>query len=260
MRQNSGLAHCIKSNRHWDYCGNYQEMVGLHLGDCFEIIPLIPDKSIDMILTDPPYEFISKDPIGGGFMKNENKKHLVNIKESFGMSFNPENFLNSIKRIMKKYNLYVFTNKNLLCKYIDFAESNDYKWDILVWLKPNPVPIFNGHYLIDKEYIVYIRETGATFNTNLNYNNYFTYYFHPVGGGSKDTKHPTEKQIGLITRFAMISSNIDDIVLDPFMGSGTTGVACKNLKRRFIGIEKDEKYFEIAKRRIENHKPQENLF
>jgi len=58
----------------------------------------------------------------------------------------------------------------------------------------------------------------------------------------------------------MISSNIDDIVLDPFMGSGTTGVACKNLKRRFIGIEKDEKYFEIAKRRIENHKPQENLF
>lgn len=229
---------------------SYKNGIDIYNDDSFNVMNGMPDNSIDLIVTDPPYDFISKSPIGGGFMTNENKKHLVNIDKTFGMSFNPDKFLINAKRVMKRFNLYVFTNKNLLCKYIDFAESNDYSWDILVWLKPNPVPIFNNHYLIDKEYIVYIRETGATFNTNLGYNNYFTYYKHPIGGGSKDTNHPTKKPIGLIKRFIMVSSNEGDLILDPFAGSGTTLIACNDLNRRCIGIEINSKYCDIAIKRL----------
>lgn len=67
----------------------------------------------------------------------------------------------------------------------------------------------------------------------------------------KNRFHSTQKPLDLITRLVLASSNEDDIILDPFMGSGTTGVACKNLNRNFIGIELDENYFNIAKDRIE---------
>jgi len=226
------------------------ELNKIYQGDCLQIIKNIDDKSIDLIVTDPPYEYISKSPYGGGFMSNENKKHLVAIRDSFGMSFNPKDFLQSIQRIMKKFNLYIYTNKSLLTEYINFAEDNKYKWEIIVWLKTNPVPIFNGHYLIDKEYILYIKEAGATFNSNLGYDNYFTYFFHPIGRVGKVTNHPTEKSIEPIKRFIRISSNENDLILDPFCGSGTTLVATKRLNRNYIGIELEPKYVEIANRRI----------
>ena len=73
------------------------------------------------------------------------------------------------------------------------------------------------------------------------------------------TPHPTQKPEGLIETLVKGYSNEGDLILDPFLGSGTTGIACLNLNRRFIGIEKDIKYFEIAKKRIENHKKQRDL-
>lgn len=68
----------------------------------------------------------------------------------------------------------------------------------------------------------------------------------------KDKIHPTQKPVELITELLLNSTNANDTVIDIFMGSGSTGVACKNTNRNFIGIEKDEKYFNIAKERIEN--------
>ena len=226
------------------------QLNNIYNGDCIEIMKEIDDKSVDLIITDPPYEFISKSPYGGGFMSNENKKHLIAIDNSFGMSFNPKDFLQSIQRIMKKFNLYIYTNKSLLAEYINFAEVNNYKWEIIVWLKPNPVPTFKGHYLIDKEYILYIKETGATFNSDLGYHNYFTYFSHPIGRANKVTNHPTEKFINPIKKFIQISSNENALILDPFMGSGTTCMATKQLKRNFIGIEINQEYCKMAYERI----------
>jgi DNA modification methylase len=225
-------------------------------GDCLEVMKGIPDKSVDLVLTDPPYEFISKDPVGGGFMKNENKKHFVRINESFGMSFNPEKFLIEIQRICKKFSAYIFTNKELLKQYIKFAEKNKYIWDLLIWAKPNPVPIFNNHFLIDKEYIFYTREKGAIFNSTLCYKRYFTVKQYPIG--TKKTTHPTEKPIIFIEDFIEISSNKNDIILDPYLGSGTTAVACKELGRRYIGIEISPEYCDMANKRL--RKISERLF
>ena len=235
--------------------------------DCLEIIggEQIQDKSIDLLLTDPPYEFISKNPRGWWFMSKENKKHLDNIDNSFWMSYNPKQFLELIKSKMKVFNAYIFTNKNLLLDYISFAEQNWYKRDILLRLKNNPVPINNWHYLIDKEYCIYIKEKWAYFNSDLWYHNYFTYETHSIGKKEKydiDWKmlsHPTQKPIDMIERIIKISSKEWDTILDPYLWSWTTAVACKKLNRNYIWIELDENYIKIANKRLQEHN-QNSLF
>jgi len=217
-------------------------------GDCLEFMKTMPDKSVDLLFADPPYEYINKNSQNGGFIIKNNKQYFQKIYRSFGMSFNPTEFLSLLPRIMKKFNCYIWTNKNLLKDYILFAEKNDYKWDILLWLKPNPVPCQNSHYLPDKEYCVYIHQLGAYFNPKLGYERYRTFYFYPIG--KKETTHPTEKPLSIITNFIEISSNIDDIVFDPFAGSFTTAVACANLNRQFIGCEINKEFYDIGKERI----------
>lgn len=224
------------------------EINKVHCWDCLELMKEIPDKSVDLVLTDPPYEFISKNPKWWWFMKQEHKKHLDQLNESFGMSFNPQPFLKFIQQKLKKFNAYIFTNKSLLLDYIQFAEQNGYKRELLLWVKDNPVPIFNWHYLIDKEYIVYIKEQGSTFNSKLWYENYFTYMKYPIW--TREFDHPTVKPKGIIKKIMLISSKDWDIVLDPFLWSWTTAVACKELGRNFIGIEKEQKYVDISNKRL----------
>ena len=218
--------------------------------DCIDILRggWIADKTIDLLCTDPPYEFISKNPQGWWFMKKENKKHLEELNESFWMSYNPSEFLELIKSKLKVFNAYIRTNKTLVPRYIEFAEKNWYKREILLWLKSNPVPTNNWHYLIDKEYCIYIKESWATFNSDLWYKNYFTYETYPIG--SRKYNHPTVKPLEMIERLIKISSNEWDLVLDCYLWSGTTAVACKNTNRNFIGIEINPEYVEIAKNRL----------
>ena len=216
----------------------------------------IQDKSIDLLLTDPPYEFINKRAEWGWFMNKENKKHIQNIKNSFWLSYNTKQFLELVKSKMKVFNAYIFTNKNLLLDYISFAEQNWYKRDILLRLKNNPVPINNWHYLIDKEYCIYIKEKWATFNSGLWYHNYFTYETHSIGKKEKYDidweilSHPTQKPIDMMERIIKISSKEWDTILDPYMWSWTTAVACKKLNRNFIGCEINPDYIKIAEKRI----------
>ena len=223
----------------------------LHLGDCLEVMKKIKSKSIDLVITDPPYEFIKKNPTYGGIYDKEKKRHLVEIDNIFGITYNPNAFLQELKRVSKKFNAYIFTNKNLLEIYIKFARENKYRWDIMIWSKPNPVPCNNGHYLIDKEYCMFIRESGAPFNSKLGYANYFTFMIYPIG--KKETRHPTEKPLIFIEKFINISSNENDVVLDAYLGSGTTSIACINTNRKYIGIELNEKYFNDAKERIKEY-------
>lgn len=228
-----------------------KEIIGghtLYCGDCYEIMLEFRDGSFDLLLTDPPYEFISKNPRGGGFYKSENRKHLQEIKNTFGFSFAPEKFLLEANRLLKSFNAYIFTNKNLLKNYIAFSSDRDYHWDLLLWEKNNPVPVYNGHYMCDKEFLFFIKKRGAFFNTKQPYYTYTSFFESKIGGNGY---HPTEKPLALCTKALTVSSKEGDMVLDPFMGSGTTGVACEQTRRVFVGIEKEQKYFDIACRRIE---------
>ena len=216
--------------------------------DCLAVMKGLPDKCIDLVLTDPPYEFISKNPQWWGFMNKENKKHLQNLNESFWMSYNPIEYLEQCKRICKVFNWYFFTNKSLLTTYINWAENNNYKWELIIWIKDNPVPINNWHYLIDKEYVVYIKESGAYFDSKLWYDNYFTWIKYPIW--IKDFDHPTVKPLKIIKRIMEISSKKWDIIFDGYMGSGTTAVAAKELSRDYIWSELNQEYVDIANERL----------
>ena len=209
--------------------------INLHKCDCMQFLAACEDKMFDLVISDPPYEFVSKSPKGGGSIKKD-KNHIQNIDNAFGLTFNPELWLKELQRVSKVFNAYIWTNKNLLSKYLNFAEQNGYVWDLIIWQKTNPVPINNGHYLCDKEYCVYIREKGATFNSKaVNFDSYRTVLKHPIGKGTYD--HPTVKPIVFSDIAIEISSNIGDAVLDTFMGSGTVGASAKRLQRIFYGCE-----------------------
>lgn len=225
-------------------------MIDLRKGDCLELMKEIPDKSIDLVITDPPYKFENQ---GGGFYaknKSTQRVYLDSLKNINCCEFNPYEFLNLLKPKMKKFYGYFFCNKTLIEDYIKFARDNKYNFDVLVMAKSNPIPSFNNHHLSDLEYIILIREKGTYFSKHKEIDDFRKYYLTSCKKGV----HPAEKPIELLKKFVRVSSKEDDIILDCFMGSGTTGVACKELNRNFIGIELDETYFNIAKERIEKAK------
>ena len=220
--------------------------------NCYDIIPTLPDKSIDFVLTDPPYQFLGKTTKGCGFYKKEGKKHLEKIEKSFGLNFKPRPFLQMIRPKMKRFNACIWTNKNRLIDYLEFAEENQYKWEIIIWHKPNPIPAHYNHLMLDKEYCIYIHESGTSFNNQLAYKNYFSVFNYPIG--KKESKHPTEKPVVLFDWLLQLFSQENDVVLDCFSGSGTTALACHTLKRRFLCIEKDFSYWKESINRLEEHK------
>lgn len=231
------------------------ETIKLYQGDCLEIFDSIDDNSIDLILTDPPY-LISRNSNfskGGGDIK---KYGMISI--DFGEWDKKEldnNYLFSqYYRILKKGGtLITFYDIFKITELFDIAKSLKFKQPrIGIWNKTNAVPInAKINYLSNaREYFIsFCKGKKKIFNSYYDR----AYYEYPIVGGKEKTKHPTQKPIKLMEDLIRTHSNEGDIIFDPFMGSGSTGVACKNLNRKFIGIELDENYFQIAKERIENH-------
>ena len=121
--------------------------------------------------------------------------------------------------------------------------------DLLVWGKTNPIPTCNNKYLSDLEYCVFARDKCV--RVNGTYETKSKFYISPANVDDKELyEHPTIKPLEKIKDFIFNSSNENDIILDCFMGSGTTAVACKELGRNYIGFEINEKYFEIALDRL----------
>jgi DNA modification methylase len=218
-------------------------------GDAVESMKRLPAGCIDLIVTDPPYEFVSKRPVGGGFMENENRRHLLKIKSTFGLSFDPFPMLEAFLRICRKFNAYIFTNKELIPDYLNFARKHNFKYDILILAKRNPLPLFNRHYLLDKEYVIFLRKKGAFFNSTFSYDLYRTIY---DGVATKnDYDHPTQKPLGFISKMIKVSSAPGHIILDPYLGTGTTAIAAEDLEREWIGFDDDPKSCLIAQKRLE---------
>lgn len=213
------------------------------LGDCLEVMKTLPDNCIDLLLSDPPY---NQSFSGKG---NLAKKYEYRKKEIQEISnFDPKLFLEIVKPKLKVFNAYLWTSKGLLKDYIQFAEDNDYNWNLLIWDKRNPIPAYNNTYLPDIEYCVFIREKKAHFTNGLPYEMYRKVMSDNVADNSLG--HPTQKHLWMIEKMIMISTQQGELVLDPYLGSGTTAFACKKLKRNYIGIEMSPKYVEISKQRL----------
>ena len=240
-------------------------MIDLRLGDCLEIMKTIPDKSVDLVLTDPPYELDWRQSINfknRKFMfhhKEETQKWDKGVKELYKIIFK------EFDRLVKfEGGIVLFTRSEYITYAVDEAKENNFdNKATIVWHKTNPLPqVRKKNYLSSIETILWVArydEEKCPFTFNfLTQNEMHNFIEMPLCGGNERREHPTQKPEALMKKLLLIHSNENDTILDPFMGSGTTGVACKELGRNFIGIEIEPKYFEIAKRRIEN--TQQDMF
>jgi len=221
--------------------------------DCMEGMKLIPDNSIDLVVTDPPYKTTSRGSSGGtgGILKDKlNMKGMVFEHNSIKFS----EWLPELYRVLKeRSHAYIMTNnKNLKDMLIEIENANFEIFKTLIWAKNSPIT--NMYYMDSHEYIIFCRKGKAKRINNcgtksvLNIDNV------------KNKQHPTEKPIDLMKIFIENSSQENEIVLDPFMGAGSTAMACKELKRNFIGFELDKQYYDIANKRISEEMAQISLF
>lgn len=147
----------------------------------------------------------------------------------------------------------------IFCSYlyttpiINMLTANDYTVkDLIKWIKNNPMPRNRDRrYVQDTEYAIWAVKNGGkwTFNRPSDKPYLRAEYHYPIVPGSQRL-HPTQKPVALMGDLVRVHTNPGDIVLDPFMGSGSTGVACRQLNREFIGIEKDPISWKIAKDRV----------
>ena len=200
----------------------------LYLGDCYSLLSTV--SSIDVLVTDPPYELVST---GGGI--GSRRKYLSDIHNFTDSGFDMD--------ILKQFdNWMVFCSIQQLQKLLHYASVR--RWMLITWNKPNPTPLVNNNYLPDTEYIVHSFTSGHLYGDYRDRSRYIEY---PAQQGNI---HPNEKPLAVMYKCIKLASDEQQTVLDPFMGSGTTGVACAELNRKFIGIEIEPKYFDIACERI----------
>lgn len=224
------------------------ELDKIYCGDSYELIKSVPDKSVDLIVTDPPYEL--NNLTGGGMLKEKRIENLMNTLENENLHIGvKEDILNEFIRVCKKINVYIWCNKTLIPKLLDFfVIKHKCTFEIITWHKTNPMPLYGSKYLTDTEYCLYFKD-GIKLNTT--YETAKTHY--ELSTNNKDKKffsHPTIKPLQIIKNLIINSSQEGDIVLDCFLGSGTTAVACKELNRHFIGFEINPRFVEIANDRL----------
>lgn len=221
----------------------------LEQGDCLELIKKIPDKSVDLILTDPPYVF---DNHGGGNKQRELSRKLEDKHiEPFSSGFDMNSIFLEFERVMKKMNALIFCSNKQISSVMSYWEKRKYSTTLLVWQKPNPIPFCNGKHVSEIEFIVYVRGKKVFFNNDVSMQEKKKVLNFP-SPSSKSRFHPCEKPISLLNHLLNIHSQKGDVVLDTFMGGGSTGIACLSSDRQFIGMELDKTYFEVAKKRIED--------
>jgi len=203
-------------------------------GDCLEVMKEIPDKAIDLVLTDPPYGIKRDKGFGGAGGFNEKPIVRRQYNDNWDKERPSEVCFKEILRIGK--NILIFGGNY----FADILPQNKH-W--VVWDKLNTMPTFSDCELI---------WTNAKRNSVKK----ITYQYNGLLGKEKRRYHPTQKPVGLIKKLLEIYSKQGELIFDPFLGSGTTAVACLSLNRHFIGIELSPEYCEIAKKRIKEIQPQ----
>lgn len=210
--------------------------------DCIEYMKSLPNNSVDLTLTDIPYDEVNRDDAGLWVARGASLDKGVADK----MLFDLENFLNEVYRITRS-TIIIFCGRGQLssiCKFFDDKQKKKQGTPRqLIWEKTNPPP-FNGQYvyLSGIENAMWFRKSKGTFNAK--YKN--TVFRYPTGSGKL---HPTEKNHELLKELILDNSNEGDIVFDPCAGSGAHLLVAKNEKRNYLGCELYTPYYEIIKGR-----------
>lgn len=220
--------------------------------DSREVIKNIPDNFVDLILTDPPYNLAKHSTgniplLGRSAINND-------LAEWDKIDFNPEDWADEFIRVLKPNgNLFIFTSYNQIGKWYDALDHRFDSTNFMVWHKTNPAPkIFKAGFLNSCEMIFTCWNKKHTWNfiSQAEMHNFLESPICMRPERLSNPKHPAQKPVSILKKIITIASNTDDIVFDPFMGVGSTGVAALELNRKFIGIEIDPEYFNAAKTRV----------
>lgn len=241
---------------------NKQNPYRIVQGDSHELIKKIPDHSIDFILTDPPYNLAQHStgniPLPGRTALNNDLAPWDLIE------FKPEEWINDFLRILKPNgNLFIFTSYNQIGKWYDLLDHKFDATNFMVWHKTNPAPkIFKAGFLNSCELIYTCWNKGHTWNfiSQAEMHNFVESSICMRPERLQDPKHPAQKPVAVLKKLITIASNENDIIFDPFMGVGSTGVAALELGRKFIGFEIAPEYYRAAEKRIKNVTMQQTLF
>ena len=225
-------------------------------GDCFDLFKkmIIAGTKIDLIITDPPY-LLDRINTGGSVNNKKGLNKSLKQLEADGLihGVDVKKFAKYVSEVQDDINLFVWCSIKQVFEYLKvFVEDYGCKYTILNWHKPNALPTYSNKFLSDTEYCLYLHN-GHGKCRPPNYESAKTYWIAPIN--QKDKKlygHPTIKPLYMIEQLVKCCSKEGDLVFDPFLGSGTTGVACRKLKRRFIGSEINVDYYKLCKKRIKN--------
>lgn len=216
----------------------------IHCGDCLEFMKKLPDKCVDLVLTDIPYDSVNRKSNG---LRNFDKK------DADILTFDLDIFIAEFLRICNGSG-YIFCGWEQISKIIEtIKKQKEISFRLCVWEKINPNPVNGQHiWLTGLEFCVFWKNKNATFNEHCK---------NPIWKfpNGKSKIHPTEKPLKLFEYLISVSSNRNDIIADFCLGSGTTALACERLGRRWLGCEISQTYCDIANARIEAERRQLKL-
>lgn len=218
-------------------------------GDAMELIPQIPDGSIDLVVTDPEYDLDlhSRSGRSTGVYAFRDRPNVYNKIAEGQRGIDVAAFLEVLVPKMEKFQGYFWCSCKQIRLYMNWAFEQGFYFEQLVWGKNNPPPFNKNSLLPDLEYCVLIRESRAPWYTGESRDTYSKFY---LSARQKINGHPTPKPEELMSRHIRVSSKPGDVILDPFVGSGTTAVVCKKLGRNFVAFEINPKYCEEAEQRL----------
>ena len=248
------------------YYENKEHSIRLFHGDCLQILPQFPQNSIDMIFADPPY-FLSNGGITchAGKMVPVNKgkwdvSHGIEENHKFNLAW-----LSECQQVLAKNGViwvsgtaHVIFSVGFAMQQLRFKILND-----IIWFKPNASPNLSCRYFTHStETVIWAAKNQRSRHT-------FNYKLMKQLGNGKQMrnlweisppqpnekthgKHPTQKPLKLLERILLASTNEEDVVLDPFNGSGTTAIAAVRLNRKYLGIEMSEEYLDLTITRVKD--------
>jgi site-specific DNA-methyltransferase (adenine-specific) len=214
----------------------------LRQADCLDVLPTLADRSIDLIATDPPYSAVNNPNVTTGFRKY-GPKSFDKGRTNDGESLDIPRLAAELVRVCRG-SIYVWCSSEQVSAWRSAFVAARMTTRQCVWVKANPAPM-NGHvcWLTGVELCVFAKRPKATFNRCCELPVWYGYTERVKG-------FPCPKPVWLMEQLVDASSQVGDLVFDPFMGSGTVGVACQKLGRRFLGVELHPDHFAIAQRRL----------
>ena len=223
--------------------------------DVLEVLNRMIEKGVevDLIVTDPPYKVTSRGCAGnsGGMLQKDiNKKGNVFKNNDMPIEVWGEKLFKVLK---EKGHCYIMTNNKNLKNYLNVLTNIGFHFiKCLVWNKGNK--IMGQYYMTQFEYVLFLRKGKAVRINNCGTSDILEVPNKKTKNEEGKNIHDTEKPVELMKILIENSSKEGDVVLEPFMGVGSTCIACKETNRKFIGVEIDEEYFDISKQRIESIK------